>query len=244
MVSGISNETQYYTPETSATQGTIWGSTEEDVETAASKDVSSLGKDDFLKLLIAELQNQDPLNPADNTEFIAQLAQFSSLEQMTTMNDNLEKVLTYNKSVTESINNSMMVNFIGKTVTAVSDEFVYDGLNPVELGFELDQDISRGTLEIYNENEVLVKTISLDSMEAGLRSTVWDGFTDLGLLAGDGIYTYKVNYYDMVENQGEATTVFSGTVEGVSYKDGMAYLDINGMLVPFNEITHIVQEDE
>ena len=62
--------------------------------TAAKKDGSALGKDDFLKLLIVQMQNQDPLSPMDNKDYMAQLAQFSTLEQMTNMNTTLTSVLT------------------------------------------------------------------------------------------------------------------------------------------------------
>ena len=69
----------------------------------------SLGKDDFLKLLITQLSNQDPLSPMENTEFIAQMAQFSSLEQMTNMNQEFGKL-------NSMLTSSQGVNTIGKTV--------------------------------------------------------------------------------------------------------------------------------
>lgn len=70
---------------------------------------NQLGKDDFLKLLITQLSNQDPTNPMENTEFIAQMAQFSSLEQMTNMNESFAKMASM-------INSSQAANTIGKTV--------------------------------------------------------------------------------------------------------------------------------
>ena len=73
------------------------------------KTSQSLGKDDFLKLLITQLSNQDPTSPMEDTEFIAQMAQFSSLEQMTNMNANFEKM-------NSMLSSSQAVNTIGKTV--------------------------------------------------------------------------------------------------------------------------------
>ena len=70
----------------------------------------SLGKDDFLKLLITQLSNQDPTDPMDNTEFIAQMAEFSSLEQITNLNSNFEKM-------NSMLNASQALGTIGKTVT-------------------------------------------------------------------------------------------------------------------------------
>ena len=215
-----------------------------DISTTAQVEAEHLGENDFMKLLIAQLQNQDPLNPASNTEFIAQLAQFSSLEQLTALNTNLEQSLDFNKSVTESINNAMMVSFIGKTVTAESDEFVYDGMNSVELTFDLDFEISYGKIEIMDDDGLVIRELSLDSMSEGLRSATWEGLTSLGGQAQEGEYAYQVTVYDSVHNEYDASPVFSGVVEGITYKDGTTHLDINGMLVPFDKVMHIIDETE
>ena len=84
--------------------------------TSATSGSSTLGKDDFLKLLIVQLRNQDPLNPTEGTEFAAQLAQFSSVEQLTNINSTLTESLATNKLLTQSIGNSLATTMIGKTV--------------------------------------------------------------------------------------------------------------------------------
>src|SRR5210317_754089 len=76
-----------------------------------------MGKDDFLNLLITQLQNQDPLKPTDSTEFTAQLAQFSSLEQLGNVNENLKQLQDFQAS----INNSQAVSLIGKEITATGN---------------------------------------------------------------------------------------------------------------------------
>jgi flagellar basal-body rod modification protein FlgD len=82
--------------------------------TASAQKTDILGKDDFLRLLVAQLKAQDPLNPMENTEFTAQLAQFSSLEQLSNVNENLKSLISYQTST----DNSQAVGFIGKTVNA------------------------------------------------------------------------------------------------------------------------------
>lgn len=244
MINGQNTATNLYTPETSSSSGVLRGMAGEKTQASSQMDVESLGKNDFLKLLIAQLQNQDPLNPASNTEFIAQLAQFSTLEQLTTMNTSLEQSLDFNKSVTESINNSMMVNFIGKTVSAESGDFLYDGLNPIELEFDLGFDISHGKIEIMGNDGIVIRTMSIDSMDKGLRAVTWEGLTSLGIQAKEGDYTYKVTVYDMVQNEHDASPLFTGVVKGITYKDGITQLSINGMLVPFDKVTNIIDETE
>lgn len=91
--------------------------------TAANGRVASqeLGKDDFLKLLITQLSNQDPTAPMENTEFIAQMAQFSSLEQMTNMSTGFTQLASM-------LNSSEAVSTLGKTVDITSGETVITGV--------------------------------------------------------------------------------------------------------------------
>ena len=91
----------------------------------------SLGKDDFLKLLITQLSNQDPTSPMENTEFIAQMAQFSSLEQMTNMNETFQKMsglLSSNQAVS-TIGKTVELDLNGVTTTGIVDAVSY-GQNP------------------------------------------------------------------------------------------------------------------
>ena len=233
---------QLFTSETSNREGVLLGTGDDENKLTSQIETESLGKDDFLKLLLAQLRNQDPLNPADNTEFVAQLAQFSTLEQLTTINSSLEQSLNYNKNVSESINNSMMVNFIGRTVSAESNVFAYDGENPAVLQFELDKDIDNGKVEILNGEEKVIRILPLGELGKGHGTIPWDGLTSLGVKAGAGNYTYTVTTYDSVGNESESVPVFTGVVEGVSYRDGVANLGINGVLVPFDKVKHIFDE--
>lgn len=81
---------------------------------------NELGKDDFLKLLITQLSNQDPTSPMENTEFIAQMAQFSSLEQISNMNNEFSKL-------TATFNSSQAVSMIGKTVDLANGDIIVTG---------------------------------------------------------------------------------------------------------------------
>ncbi len=219
------------------------GADEGDSKSKTNFDVSNLGKDDFLKLLIAQLTNQDPLNPASNTEFVAQLAQFSTLEQMALMNNNLEKSLENSTAMSESVTNAMIINYFGKQVSAESDSFTYDGETAVDLNFILDNPVSWGKLEITDKSGNFIRTISLGAMEEGINSVEWDGLTNLGVKAKTGDFNYTLEARDYLENEVDATQIFYGVVEGISYKDGMAYLNVNGVNVPFDKIKTITESE-
>lgn len=105
-----------------------------DISAAASK---TLGKEEFLKLFTNQLKYQDPLAPMDSTAFTAQLAQFSSLEQLFNINSGIEKMLSFQGSM----NNGMAVDFIGMTVVA------QDGVSGRVIGVEFDQNIATLVLE-------------------------------------------------------------------------------------------------
>ncbi len=104
-----------------------------------------MGKDDFLKMMIAQLKHQDPLNPMDGTAFTAQLAQFSSLEQL----QNLNTQMTSFTQQQQALGNSQAVNFIGKQVLAKGNTVSVDG-NPVTLGYDLAGDAVSGQVQVYD----------------------------------------------------------------------------------------------
>ncbi|MFC1552606.1 flagellar hook assembly protein FlgD [Candidatus Latescibacterota bacterium] len=206
----------------------------------SNMDISTLGKEDFLKLLIAQLKNQDPLNPASNTEFVAQLAQFSSLEQMTEMNSNLAASLNSNTGIAESVSNAMIINYFGKSVTAESEFFTYDGDGPQELQFELEQPASYGTIEITDEIGNILSSVNLDAMQNGPQFIYeWDGMTSYGVVAKEGIYKYNVKAFDALDNEIGVTQMSTGIVNGISYQGGVTSLNMGGILVPFDKVISI-----
>jgi len=205
--------------------------------------IESLGKNDFMELLLAQMKNQDPLNPADNTQFVAQLAQFSSLEQMTNMNTNLENMLTANSEIAESVNNSALLNYFGKEVTAESDSFYYNGTDPAKLTFDLDGNVATGALVVKNADGTTVAALKIDGLDKGDNSIEWDGLTALGTPARSGTFSYSITAYDVLGNEVKGTAMFSGKVDGITYKDGEALLKVGGALIPVKSVTQINESD-
>ncbi|MBW2659807.1 MAG: flagellar hook assembly protein FlgD, partial [Deltaproteobacteria bacterium] len=114
---------------------------------------TSMGKEDFLTLLVTQLQNQDPLNPDNPTEFTAQLAQFSSLEQLFTLNESMNDLVTSNAASDKFSS----LNTIGKEVAYQSDSFNFSGESR-EIGYQLDSPATEITLELQ-QNGTTVATL-------------------------------------------------------------------------------------
>ncbi len=194
-----------------------------------------LGKDDFLTLLITQLQNQDPLNPTDSTEYTAQLAQFSSLEQLSNINQNLE----YLQLFQASINNAQAVSFIGKEITALGDAIqVKEGVADA-CEFELTADADGVIVNIYNDAGNLVKTIDQGAMEAGRQTVVWDGTDQNGNQIQDGDYTFEIMAVDANDQDVKAITYTSGVVSGVTFIDGTTYFIIENQKIPIADIIEV-----
>jgi flagellar basal-body rod modification protein FlgD len=127
--------------------------------TTTAKADQALGQDQFLTLLVAQLENQDPLNPTDATEFTAQLAQYSQLEQLFNLNDSMDE-LTNATSKSQSIS---ALNLIGQDVVVEGNGFTL-GDSPVDLGYKIDGTVTDLALTIKNGTGKIVATIAADNL--------------------------------------------------------------------------------
>ncbi len=209
-----------------------------------TKENSKLGKEDFMTLLLVELQNQDPLNPMDNTEFVAQLAQFSSLEQMVQMNDTLEENLALSEEMNSAISTNTVINYFGKNITAETSDFIFPGEedSKLELIFELEKDIISGTLTIKDAEGETVLTKHMEDFEAGLTAYVWDGIMNDGELAESGMYSYDIEAYNSDGDEVGITYLYNDVVTGIYYEDGEAYLNLNGVEVALSDVRAIASD--
>lgn len=196
-------------------------------------DPTTLGKQDFLILLVTQLQYQDPLNPADSTQFVSQLAQFSTLEQMENANKNLEIIQLYE----QSINNAQALNFIGKNVKASGSVFEYTAGEGHEFHFHLSEDTGAVHVKIYDSTGELVAQIDPGELPAGEQTIAWDG-TDLnGDAVATGRYTFKLSSEDKDGNNLSTCAYILESITGVAYHDGNTYLvSEDGTEIPYSLI--------
>lgn len=208
-------------------------------ETSKSKKEDALGRDTFLTMLVAQLQNQDPLNPMDGTDFSAQLAQFSQLEQLMNLNESME---TLAQSFADNSDKDL-VSYMGKQVTGtVNTMQVSDG--DVSGGFYSLPQTADVIVQITNSSGKTVRSINMGTNAAGSHLISWDGTDDNGDAVADGSYTYTVmgnsgGGYAALDNS------VTGTAQGVAYSNGKAYLVVQGILLDPDYISSVrdVSED-
>jgi flagellar basal-body rod modification protein FlgD len=203
--------------------------------TPKTEDNSVMGKDDFLTLLVAQLQHQDPLNPAESTEFTAQLAQFSSLEQL----QNIEASLNGFEVYQSTLNNIQSSGFIGKTVTATGSMFGVNGGKSDSIRFDLVNDADSVYIQIYDDLGGFVTDIQAGARQAGEQQMAWDGRNSNGAAVADGAYTFTVMAMNSDGSVVSTNSYTTGIVTGVDYKTGATNLLINDREVPISSVIRI-----
>src|SRR5689334_14732923 len=162
----------------------------------------AMGKDQFLKLLIAQLQNQDPLNPMQGDQMATQLAQFSSLEQLQQINASLTAQQTAGGTLLGAVQSTSAIGAIGHVVTAIGNQINVGGADSAtSVEATLATTSAQTTLHIYDSNGTEVATASLGQSNSGMQTFNLGRLTD-GLTPGT--YTYKI---DAVDADGKAVSV-------------------------------------
>jgi len=191
---------------------------------------------DFLTLLLAELENQDPTDPVDTAELTSQLATLTQVEQAIQSNEYLASLVDY----ASSTNNAGAVSCIGKTVTAdTSGITVSSGCVSEGLAFTLGSDAAQATITICDEDGNTVKTISCSDLSTGVNSVAWDGTNESGTAVEDGTYTFSVAATDSSGNSVTASTTVTALVTGVSYSGGVAYLTTGSGKIAYGDVTAV-----
>jgi len=199
----------------------------------------TLGKDDFLKLMIQQLKNQDPLNPLDGTEYASQLAQFSSLEQLTNLNAAITKSMDVNYLLTQSINNTMVATLIGKEVKIDGNNLNVIGQEKIDLGYDLPVQAKNVVIKIYDNNGNVVKLLD-GSVEAGRAKVCWDLSDNNGEKVKNGNYTFEVEAYNMSGEKMTLTTYKIGLIDGVRFTDKGSMLLVGGAEYSISDILEIL----
>lgn len=193
-----------------------------------------LDKDAFLKLLVAQLQNQNPLEPMENTEFIGQMAQFSSLEQQVQTNSNLSELAL----ATSAQIGSQAVNLVGKQVMVQGDAIELVG-SEADVHLDLSASIATGQVEVINDQGDVVRRIRLGAQSEGPLTVTWDGRDDEGQALPPGTYRIRAEGLD---EQGQSVAIAAqmlARVDAVVFESGIPRLRAGGRIINLGDVREV-----
>lgn len=211
----------------------------------AEEPSNELGQSAFLELMITQLENQDPLSPQENSEFIAQLAQFSSVESLDKLNNNFDSFAS-SFVANQALQASTLV---GRSVTVPTDRTELKSGGVVSANVDIPSSSGSVTVDIYNENDVLIDKVPLGIQPAGELLMRWDGnqvevngeLLDWNTSQSDGVLpgTYKFKVTTRVEGEEvQLGTALSANVNSVTVgPNGSLTLNLAGVgAVPLDDI--------
>ncbi len=194
-------------------------------------------KDIFLKLLVAQMENQDPLKPQDATQMSSQLAQFNMVEQQTESNKLLQQLVAAGGGNSAAPVTSG-ADYLGRNVTVDQNQLYYNGSNQA-FSATLSEPATSALVYIFNSNGDPVKSIPMSNLSAGANQIVWDGTTDSGAPAPQDYYTVEISALNINGGTVPATVQRSGVVDAVRFTPNGTELMVGGVAASPNEITEI-----
>lgn len=225
MVSAVSNALPYF----------------EEQSLYATEEEDKLGRDAFMKLFLAQMNHQDPLNPMDTTQFSSQLAQFSTLEQLYNVNTNLESI----EGIQSGDSKYNALGLMGKEVQAQSESLVLNGESPAKGAFYLDSSAEACIVRVYNGNGEAIKDIDLKGLPAGTHSFEWDGRDDDGNTCAAGVYHYDVSALSPDGDMVSVEKYIQGTVTRISLFEEEPVIYVNDTPMNMEQIVNIkISSDE
>jgi flagellar basal-body rod modification protein FlgD len=219
----------------SSTISQIQGAAATAQQEAAKKSMSTLGKDDFLKLLTTQLQQQDPTQPMDSTAFVAQLAQFSTLEQMSNTNDTLTSMLAAQATGLQM----SAASFVGKTAVFNTDQVSLEEGKPAIISADLSQAATNVNIVLKDKDGATVRTLALGAATSGRNRFTWDGYDDDGATLPAGNYTAEVLATDVNGKPIALTQSGSARISGVTFDSGVPIFIAGGASVPLTDILEL-----
>ncbi|WP_374075556.1 flagellar hook assembly protein FlgD [Bdellovibrio bacteriovorus] len=196
----------------------------------------NLDKDAFFKLMLTQMKNQDPTNPMKSHEMAAQLANFSSLEQMQNINKTLEEM----KSAQKPSENFQALNLIGKAVAGDSSKVVRNANDKDhDFKFTLPMEASEVTVKVRDAEGTVVRTYNLKGLKKGENKLTWNGEDDRAMKAAPGEYQFMAEAKGADGKKIALKTDFDGVITGVSYSSEGPVLHVGNQAIRFSDVKKI-----
>ncbi len=194
---------------------------------------NQMGKDEFLKLLAYQLQNQDPMNPMDQSKMTGELAQFSQLEQLTALNKKFD-----NNNKNQGVQDKFYAaSFVGKKIVTQGTTLdLKQSGDPADILFNLEGDASKVMIRILDENNNITGEIWKDGLSQGAHQVTWDGVALDGAPAVKGNYRIQVKAWTANGEDVSTRTEATGVVQSVTFDEGEPVLTVNGQKVFLRDV--------
>lgn len=199
------------------------------------KQTTGLSKDDFMKLFVTQMKNQDPLAPQDSNAMVAQLAQMTQVEQSYNTNTNLKNML-------DAINSSSSmsaVSFIGKSVMAQGNQIALVSGTPSQLNFNLSEPADQVSIIIKDANGLTVRTLAQNKTSAGDGTLLWDGKDSNGNVLPTGTYNFSVTGLKKDGSSISGTPYMKAVVDGMKLDQGTTVLTAGGLAIPLASVVSV-----
>lgn len=197
---------------------------------------SQMDKDAFFKLMLAQLKNQDPMSPLKNHEMAAQLAQFSTLEQMSNMNTTLTKM----EGKGAQPENFQALNLIGKTVAGDSSRVVRTQFDKThDFNFALSQNASEANVKLMSAKGEVVREYKLSNLQAGPNKVSWNGNNEAGVAQPAGEFFFQVDAKNNVGQKIPVKTEFQGVISGLSFSAEGPVLQVGSQTIKMRDVHQI-----
>lgn len=194
-------------------------------QTSASSATGSVddAQSNFMKLLVAQMQNQDPMNPMDNAQMTSQMAQLNMVSGINQLNTTLSSALS-SFQATQTMQASSL---IGREVLVPSSTLQLSS-GQAKMGVDLAQSVDSLKLTVLDSAGQTLRSIDLGAKPAGLTQLAWDGATDAGAAASDGSYSFKLEALRNGQSV-TATALSAAQVGGVSLSNNNVRLSLPGL---------------
>lgn len=199
------------------------------------QDNQAMGKDAFMKLLVAQLQNQDPLDPMDAREMVTQLSELTSVEKLA----GIEHRLTALEISNAGMANTQVANLVGKTVTADASSMRLEDAGKASTVFTLEGRAEKITATIRDEHGRAIRTVELGPHYPGNVTFEWDGMNDEGTRMPPGRYSVELRAESAEGTPVPTSTELTGVVSGVSYENGYPELMVGDARLLLGDVTSI-----
>lgn len=180
------------------------------------KAMDELGQNEFMKLMLTQLKYQDPFKPMENGEFLAQMAQFSTVAGIEEMNSSMGSFVE-EQTASQTF---QAAGLLGKTVTTEGSSAILPESGSLQSQYQMPEASDKVSITFGNTSGEVVHKTEMNNVKAGIHSIEWDGYNDDGKRVNPGTYSIRVEYLNKDGGASIAETSISTTVEGVSFGVG------------------------